>query len=64
MTQLRPDRDRPELATSGTLCVSPEGALLRVLQGEQELDATDYTTEIPDNTFVRPDLRNADGTNR
>lgn len=55
VTNLRAGRERPELAESGTICVSPEGALLRVAQGDEVLEATDYTTEIPDNTFVRPD---------
>ncbi len=55
VTRVREGRERPELADGGTICVSPEGALLRVAQGDELLEATDYTTDIPDNTFVRPD---------
>lgn len=55
VTNVRDGRERPELVDSGTMCVSPEGALLRVAQGDEVLEATDYTTDIPDKTFVRPD---------
>ncbi|WP_436795319.1 hypothetical protein [Actinospongicola halichondriae] len=55
VTNVKSGRERAELADSGTICVSPEGALLRVAQGDEVIEATDYTTEIPDNTFVRPD---------
>lgn len=55
VTNVRAGREQAELADSGTLCVSPEGALLRVAQGDEVLEATEYTTDIPDNTFVRPD---------
>ena len=57
LTEIRRGRERPELGERGELCVSPEGALLRIDQGEESLEATDYTTEIPDNTFTRPDGR-------
>lgn len=55
VTRVREGRERPELADGGTICVSDEGVLLRVAQGDELLEATDYSTEIPDNTFVRPD---------
>lgn len=55
VTELKAGRDQPELGNSGTVCVSPEGVLLRVLQASEELEATDYATEVPDGTFVRPD---------
>jgi hypothetical protein len=55
VTRVRAGRERAELADGGTICVSPEGALLRVAQEDELLEATDYTTDIPDNTFVRPD---------
>lgn len=60
VTRLRDGRDDPQLGSGGTLCVSDEGVLLRVEQGEESLEATDYSTEIPDNTFVRPDLQGDD----
>ncbi len=55
VTELRPGHERPDLGSAGTICVSPQGALLRVDQAGETLEATDYATEIPDNTFVRPD---------
>lgn len=55
VTNIKAGKARAELADSGTICVSPEGALLRVAQGDEVIEATDYTTEIPANTFVRPD---------
>ncbi len=55
VTRILAGRERPELGDGGTLCVSPEGALLLVDQGGEILEATDYGTEIPDGTFVRPD---------
>ena len=55
VTQIRPGRQRPELGASGTICVSHEGALLRIDQAGETLKATDYGTEVPDGTFVRPD---------
>lgn len=60
VTELREGRERPELGDRGTLCLSPEGVLLRVVQRGEELEATDYTTEVPDGTFVRPDRRDGD----
>ena len=55
VTELREGRERPELGARGEICVSPEGALLRIDQGDEAIEATDYSTDIPDNTFRRPD---------
>lgn len=55
ITEIREGRSRPDLGRSATLCVSPEGVLLKVDQGEESLEAKSYTTAIPDGTFVRPD---------
>lgn len=55
VTEIRAGRGRPDLGDRGTICVSDEGALLRVDQADESLEATDYATKIPDNTFVRPD---------
>lgn len=55
VTEIRAGRSRPELGDRGVICVSPQGALLRVDQAGEELEATDYTTDIPDDTFERPD---------
>ncbi len=55
VTELKAGHERTDLGSSGTICVSPRGALLRVDQGSESLEALDYTTEIPEHTFVRPD---------
>lgn len=55
VTELREGRSRPELGERGTICVSAEGALLKVDRGDEVLEAREYTTEIPEGTFVRPD---------
>lgn len=55
VTEIREGRARSDLGTSGTICVSAEGALLKVDQDGETLEAREYTTEVPDNTFVRPD---------
>lgn len=54
-TNVRAERDRPELAASATMCVSPEGVLLRLERADQVVEASQYSTTIADNTFVRPD---------
>lgn len=55
VTEVREDRARSELGSTGTMCVSAEGALLKVNRDEETLEAREYTTEVPNNTFVRPD---------
>ncbi len=55
VTRIRAGRERPDLGDGSTLCVSPEGALLLVDQGDERLEATDYGTEVADGTFERPD---------
>lgn len=60
VTRIRAGRERAELGASGTLCVSAEGAVLRVDRSGETLTATDYSTTVPDNTFVRPDLAEPD----
>lgn len=56
VTTVREGRDRPELGDRAEICVSPEGVLLRVTQGDEPFEATDYATEVPEGTFARPDL--------
>lgn len=56
LTRLRDGRESPELGEQGTLCVSPEGAMLLVDQGTDRLEATAYDTEVDQAVFVRPDL--------
>lgn len=55
VTRILAGRERPELGDGGTLCVSPEGALLLVDQGDEQLEASDYSTDVADGTFTRPD---------
>lgn len=55
LTERKEGRRRSDLGERGEICVSPDGVLLRVEQGREILEATDYTTAIPDGTFVRPD---------
>jgi hypothetical protein len=55
VTRLRAGHESPERGSSGTICASPEGALLLVDQGTDRLEATEYSTEVDDGTFERPD---------
>jgi hypothetical protein len=55
VTRLRSGRRSAELGESGTICASPEGAVLLVDQGGERLEATEYGTDVEDDAFVRPD---------
>jgi len=55
VTEIREGRARSDLGSTGTICVSAEGALLKVDRDGETLEAREYTTEVPDNSFVRPD---------
>lgn len=59
VTRLRSGREDPQLASSGTICASLEGALVLVDQGDQRLEALDYSTDVADDAFVRPDAEDA-----
>lgn len=61
VTERREGRDRPELGDRGEVCVSPEGALLRVEQAGEALEATTYTTQVPEGTFVLPSADHGEG---
>lgn len=61
VTEVREERRRPELGERGEICVAPDGALLRVERPGESLEADDYTPEIPDDTFVRPDRAREEG---
>lgn len=60
VTRLRTGRESAERGSSGTICASPEGALLLVDQGADRLEATEYGTDVDDAAFVRPDLAEDD----
>lgn len=60
VTRILAGRERPELGDGGTLCVSPQGALLLVDQGDEQLEASDYSTDVAEGTFARPDGDPAD----
>lgn len=55
VTRVRAERDRPELAAGGTMCVSRDGVLLRLDRAGEMVEASQYSTSVPDDTFVRPD---------
>lgn len=57
VTEVRQSRGRTDLGERGELCVSPEGALLRVERAGEAFEATAYRPTIPDGTF---ELRLAD----
>lgn len=64
VTRLRSGREAPGLGASGTICASSEGAVLLVDQGGERLEAIEYSTEVDDDAFIRPDasdLRNGEG---
>lgn len=60
VTRLRSGRESAELGASGTICASPEGAVLLVDQGGDRLEATEYGTDVGDEAFVRPDRAGVD----
>lgn len=61
VTRLRSGRQTAELGASGTICASPEGAVLLVDQGADRLEATEYGTDVDADAFVRPDRADDDG---
>lgn len=61
VTRLRSGREAPELGASGTICASAEGAVLLVDQASERLEATEYSTDVDDAAFVRPDAADGDG---
>ena len=60
VTRLRSGREAAGLGASGTICASDEGAVVLVDQGGDRLEALDYSTEVDDDAFVRPDDPGAD----
>jgi hypothetical protein len=55
-TTRKPGRPAPtDGAIDGRLCVSPEGVVLSVVRGDQHVEATGYTLEVPKGTFDLPD---------
>lgn len=54
VTERREGRDRPDIGDRGELCVSPEGVLLLVDQQDESLEASAYSTEVPEGTFELP----------
>lgn len=60
VTRLRSGREDPELGASGTICASAEGAVVLVDQGDERLEALEYSTGVEDEAFVRPDAPDGD----
>jgi hypothetical protein len=54
VTTLKPGHDAPSLGASATLCLAPSGAQLLVDVPRGKLEATDYTTSIPQGVFDLP----------
>ena len=55
LAQLRADVDATDdEGAAGTLCVSPEGALLLTERAQERLEAVDYTAEVDDDAFALP----------
>jgi hypothetical protein len=51
----KPDRPPPAGGSvHGTVCLSSDGAVLAVVRGEQRLEATGYTRDVPAGTFELP----------
>ncbi len=55
VTRLRSGREAADLGASGTICASDEGAVVLVDQGDDRLEALEYSAEVDDDAFVRPD---------
>ena len=55
VTRLRRGREAPERGASGTICASPEGAVLLVDQAGERVEATEYTADVAADAFERPD---------
>jgi hypothetical protein len=51
LTTLRPGAEADDRGATGTLCVSAEGVQLLVDSGGERLQATSYTTHVPNGTF-------------
>ncbi len=54
VTRRRAGHERPELGAGGTICLAPDGAVVLVDQGDERLEATDYTTEVDADVFELP----------
>jgi hypothetical protein len=51
----KPERPAADAGIDGTICVSVEGVVLAVIRGDEEIEATGYSLEVPDGTFELPD---------
>jgi hypothetical protein len=51
LTALRPGAEADDRGATGTLCLSEEGVQLLVDSGGERLEATGYTTRVPEGTF-------------
>lgn len=56
VTRVRAERVRAELGDGGSICASPEGAILRVDQAGEVLEATAYTPGVDPDAFERPSV--------
>ena len=63
VTRLRSGRESAERGASGTICASPEGAVLLVDQGSERVEAIEYSTDVAPAAFERPDEQGDDAGN-
>ncbi len=56
VTAVRAGRERPELASGGTVCAAPTGTLLLVDQGGERIEATAFAAEADRARIRRPDV--------
>lgn len=56
VTRVRAERARSGLGEGGGICASDDGAILRIDQAGQVLEATAYSTEVDPAVFDRPAL--------
>jgi hypothetical protein len=55
VTTRKPGKDKdPLLGAAATLCLSPQGAIVRAEEPSSTLAATSYATDIPADTFTLP----------
>lgn len=55
VTRLRPGRDDPQLGEQGTICASPQGAVLLVDQAGERVEAVAYGTDVDPDALTRVD---------
>lgn len=55
VTRIRSGRARSGLGDGGSICASTEGAILRIDQAGEVLEASDYRADVDPDAFILPD---------